>query len=313
MPGDDLAGILCHLEKRIPDVFLTRTDLRDVFYYAFWPSAYDEGYWAYAYDDFVDAVFCDYGYPYASSGYASPRADRSERDAARRSGARNQPPERAAQLCEPDKSITAWPLEEIARVVQPTGDQEALLADLKHAAEKAAEVFKASCPREFALTPPGRLQTMIARLEATLEALRIVRPVLVRFYDALSDEQKARFNAIGPNVGTEQARMVRSEPRDQAAKACGEPNRDLTDLPIERVEQVVQPNEQQRRALDRLRAATEQAIAILQDACPDFVPQTPVGRLEAMEKRVEAMLQAARTMQPALQGFYASLSNEQKA
>jgi hypothetical protein len=26
MPGDDLAGISCHLEKRIPDVFLTRTD-----------------------------------------------------------------------------------------------------------------------------------------------------------------------------------------------------------------------------------------------------------------------------------------------
>jgi LTXXQ motif family protein len=32
-----------------------------------------------------------------------------------------------------------------------------------------------------------------------------------------------------------------------------------------------------------------------------------------MEKRIEAMLQAARTVQPALQDFYASLSNEQKA
>jgi hypothetical protein len=31
-----------------------------------------------------------------------------------------------------------------------------------------------------------------------------------------------------------------------------------------------------------------------------------------MEKRVEAMLQAAKTVLPVLQDFYASLSNEQK-
>ena len=31
----------------------------DVFYYTFWPEAYDPGYWAYAYDDFFDGVFFD--------------------------------------------------------------------------------------------------------------------------------------------------------------------------------------------------------------------------------------------------------------
>ena len=29
----------------------------DVFDYAFWPSGYDDGYFAYAYDDFFDGVF----------------------------------------------------------------------------------------------------------------------------------------------------------------------------------------------------------------------------------------------------------------
>ena len=38
-----------------------------------------------------------------------------------------------------------------------------------------------------------------------------------------------------------------------------------------------------------------------------------VGRLEAMEKRLEAMLQAAKLLQPALDEFYATLSSEQKA
>jgi hypothetical protein len=40
---------------------------------------------------------------------------------------------------------------------------------------------------------------------------------------------------------------------------------------------------------------------------PDSTPLTPVGRLEAMEKRLEAM------MQPALDEFYVTLSSEQKA
>jgi hypothetical protein len=32
-----------------------------------------------------------------------------------------------------------------------------------------------------------------------------------------------------------------------------------------------------------------------------------------MEKRLQAMVDAANTVKPALEGFYASLSNEQKA
>jgi hypothetical protein len=286
----------------------------DLFYYAFWPYAYDEGYWAYAYDDFVDTVFWDYGNPYASYAYAAPHADPTGRAARGRFGARSLPTQRAiAEVCEPAKGVTAWPFEEIERAVRPTAEQQALLVELRDAAAKAGAALKASCPSEFALTPPGRLQTMIVRLEPILQALRIVRPPLDRFYNSLSDEQKARFNAIGPTVGADRTRTARNESRDQEAKSCSEPKGGLTNLPIERIEDVVRPTERQRRAFDQLSRATVKAVTTLQDACPDVVPQTPVGRLEAMEKRIEAMLQAARTVQPALQDFYASLSNEQKA
>jgi hypothetical protein len=54
-------------------------------------------------------------------------------------------------------------------------------------------------------------------------------------------------------------------------------------------------------------------VEVLQAACPDEVPVTPVGRLQAMEKRLSAMLQAANEMRPALDDFYASLTTEQKA
>jgi hypothetical protein len=197
--------------------------------------------------------------------------------------------------------------------VRPDAHQRALLEELKAAAAEAAQAFKASCANEFSFTPPGRLQSMIARLDATLQAVRVVRPRLEKFYNSLSDEQKARFNAIGPAVGADVARTARATPRDEEVNTCGERKLGLSRLPIERIEDVVQPRERQQAALDRLSKATEDAVAMLQQACPDVVPQTPVGRLEAMEKRIDAMLRAARTVQPALQDFYGSLGNEQKA
>jgi len=37
---------------------------------------------------------------------------------------------------------------------------------------------------------------MEKRLQATLAAVRTVQPALTKFYDSLSDEQKARFNSL---------------------------------------------------------------------------------------------------------------------
>ena len=281
----------------------------DLFYYPFWPQAYDEGYWAYAYDDLVDAIFWGYGSPYADYAHAEPDVGLTARPATRPSGSRRTQPE-IVDMCEPAKGLTDWPLDEVASVVQPTAEQRTLLDEVRAAAAQAAAAFKAACPSQISLTPTGRLQAMIARLDATLQATRIVRPPLDRFYNSLSDEQKARFNAVGPNIGADRPRTAQQS-SDQ--KACGEPKPGLANLPIERVEDLVRPTERQQPALDRLAEATNKAVAILQQACPDFVPQTPVGRLEVMEKRIDAMLQAAKTVQPALQDFYASLSNEQKA
>jgi hypothetical protein len=66
-------------------------------------------------------------------------------------------------------------------------------------------------------------------------------------------------------------------------------------------------------ALDRLREATEKGLDAMQAACPDATPLTPVGRLEAMENRLAALAEAGELVKPALEDFYASLSNEQKA
>jgi LTXXQ motif family protein len=67
---------------------------------------------------------------------------------------------------------------------------------LQDASVKAAQGLKVNCPGYQTLTPTGRVEAMEKRLEATLGAVRAVQPALAKFYDSLSDEQKARFNSL---------------------------------------------------------------------------------------------------------------------
>jgi hypothetical protein len=288
----------------------------DIFEYTFWPEAYDDAYWAYAYDDLIDTVFWDYGSPYsayasiAPDGYFEPGGAIVGSSRLReRSGLS---PQALRQLCRnPDRGITAWPFAEITSALRPTSEQRALLDQLKSAAAHAADVLKDSCSDTYALTPPGRLRAMVSRISATLEAVRIVRPALEAFYNALSDEQRARFNTLSPRLP---ATTSEDQPQQDAkAESCGGSKSSLTGLPIERIDAVLRPTGAQKDALDRLSAATKEAVQALQAACPDEVPVTPVGRLQAMEQRLSVMLQAANQIQPALDDFYASLTTEQKA
>ena len=273
----------------------------DVFDYAFWPGGYDDGFWDYAYDDFIDGLFWGEVGPPADYAYAP-------------SGPVSRPTQTAVQqLCQqPGSGITAWPFAEIEKKVGLNADQKALLGDVRKAGADAAAVFKASCPptNAFPLTPPGRLQGMTARLDATLQAVRTVRPALETFYASLSDEQKERFNEIGPKKAATNAEASAAA---SDASSCKDPKAGLSNLPMEKIEDVVKPTDEQADGLKKLEDATTKAVSILQAACPDETPITPPGRLEAMEKRLTAMIEAANTVKPELESFYASLSAEQKA
>jgi hypothetical protein len=87
----------------------------------------------------------------------------------------------------------------------------------------------------------------------------------------------------------------------------------LTELPIERIAAVVHPSNAQQPKLGELRKANDRAVAILQTACPNRVPRTPVDRLDAIESRLDVMIRAAKMVKPALKDFYGALTDEQKA
>ena len=97
----------------------------------------------------------------------------------------------------------SWPADQIDRVVKPDDAQRAKLGALQSAAAQAADAIKAACPTEVPATPPGRLAAVGKRLQAMLQAIETVQPALADFYNALSDDQKARFNAMGKQLFAE--------------------------------------------------------------------------------------------------------------
>src|SRR5580704_4321893 len=96
--------------------------------------------------------------------------------------------------------VTNLPIDHIRQAVNPTPDQEAALENLSAASSQASEIIKSSCPAAVPLTPIGRLDTAERRLDANIKAIGIVRSPLERFYEALTDEQMGRFNAMNDSA-----------------------------------------------------------------------------------------------------------------
>ena len=61
----------------------------------------------------------------------------------------------------------------------------------------ARNTLNFDCQPDDNLAPPDRLATADTRLDAMLDAIKLVKPALDDFYAMLSDEQKTQFDIIG--------------------------------------------------------------------------------------------------------------------
>ena len=102
-------------------------------------------------------------------------------------------------------------------------------------------------------------------------------------------------------------------PGMMGAGRCSPRASGLAEWRVERIERTVRPTDAQRGALNELKAASIRAADTIVAACPRTLPETPTARLELMEKRLDAMLQAVKPVRPAFDAFYASLTGDQKA
>ncbi|HEX4553099.1 MAG TPA: Spy/CpxP family protein refolding chaperone [Xanthobacteraceae bacterium] len=284
-------------------------DLFDDIYWGDGPY-YDDPFWAYGYGDIYGGVFSPEGYD-GIAGWAS--APRSASTASRGSTpATQQATQQTPQwgsLCGDDASEINLPIDRIGAAVTPTDEQRAALDTLANASVQAAQLIKTACPSDVAYTPTGRLQAMEQRVQSMVQAVALIRPPLDNFYKMLSDEQKARLNAIHRD-GAEP--RTASASAAAAAPACG-PKSLIPAWPQAQIEKSVRPDEAQRVKLDALRDANAKAADMLKAACPAETPKTPPARLAAVAARLDTLLSAVRLVRTALDDFYGALRDEQKA
>ena len=275
----------------------------------FWPFAYydiydytiwgDYGFWYYGYPDIYAGIFGPYGYD-DLIGYL-PQASYPRQ--ARASS--------LARLCGDDsRDIAGLPIDQIEQAIQPDEAQRTALDDLGNASVQAAQSIRAACPTQAVLTAPARLAAMHQRIEAMMSAVALVRSPLERVYSLLNDEQKARFNALAEQQRT---RAAANTPKRSLGESCGAAQSATFEWPTAEIEDRLRPNDTQRSALKALQDASSKAADMLKAACQSDDPVTPPARLAAIAKRLDTMLEAVKLVRAALDDFYATLSDEQKA
>ncbi len=270
----------------------------DIYDYSIWGDGI--GFWDYGYPDIYAAIFAPYGHDDLAA-YAGPSPlDRRHRRV---------PP--LPQLCGDDSGeIAGLPIDQIAQAIQPNEAQRAALDDLANALISAARMIQASCPTQTAFTAPHRLAVMQQRIEAMIKAESALQQPLGKFYDLLDDEQEARLNALGED----RRKMSPAKRATEApAQGCGAAQSAALQWPADEIEARLHPNDTQRAALKALQDANARAVDVLTAGCQPEDAITPPARLDAVEGRLEAMQRAVSLVSAALEGFYATLSDEQKA
>jgi hypothetical protein len=284
----------------------------------FWPYAYDDfidytyapyaydTFWPYAFDDVYAGIYGgfapEYNAPEDAYAYAGSPASANaySRGGTVATSGGNE------RICSGQaQGLTDFSIQKIAQQIQPDEQQQALLNDLKAATGKAVDILQAACPTELPSTPTGRLATMRARVNAMLQAVETVGPALEKFYQSLNDEQRERFNAADEG---QQAAQTQAD-----VGLCNSENRTQIRLPVDRIQRTLHLEGDQGDALKALDDATAKSAEILQEKCQPTQTLTPTGRLAAMRDRLIAMQTALETTQTALNKFYGSLSDEQKA
>jgi LTXXQ motif family protein len=272
----------------------------ELFGYLFRHAENDGGistpFWTYGYDDLIGGLF----WPYF--GFSVQILE--------------QRAEASARLCvERAENVVAFPLAQIKQEVQPTAEQQAKLELAKAAATMAANAFKSACSAEMPLTPVSRLDSLAKRLGALAEVMNTLRAPLQSFYDSLGDTQKAKFDAMGraANRAAQGARDQETGVNAPLAQLCSEQSSRAVEVRTDEIEKALHPDEIQSHALESLHDAWNRAAELVKGSCPSEAPVTMPGRMEAVRKRLEALLDATKIVRPALVTFYGLLNDEQKA
>jgi hypothetical protein len=253
----------------------------DFFGYVFAPSSYDIKLWAHGERDMILTVF--------------------------NKGSTSAPPN-----CGDQGTKRAAPLiERIEQTAHPNEEQHAALGELRAALSKAFDEIRTTCRDVAPITPTARLKAMQERLFAIRDAGLSIRIALAKFYDSLTNEQRAPFDTTDATATAD--RKQDKGVQQSAAQVCAAQVQAPYAWPAALIGRRVRPNEQQRVSLEALQKTLFGMAMYLKGACPSEAQLTPIARLDAAMHRLDGMLYAVIAISPALDDFYGQLSDEQKA
>ncbi len=259
---------------------------RDLVGFTFASGAADNGpFWGHGSRDIFSAIIVA---PEAGGASQSPGA--------RASGEGTpEPPPTPACASTNDVAAADTAFKQVEDRLAPKPEQRPAFADLHDAMVRAQTRINATCAPAFSTAaPPERMKAISDLLWALRQAMLTLRTPLEKTYKELDDRQRARLNTPGFKVACTGDTAQLSWPRDQ-------------------IEQVIQPNDQQRAALEMLRLTSLQMGQAISSSCPRQPLTTPLQRLDAAGDRLNTMLYAAMIVSRALGNAYASLSDQQKA
>jgi len=145
---------------------------------------------------------------------------------------------------------------------------------------------------------------MESQIEKLTLAIDMTHLPLQDFEQSLNSEQLDRFAAAAATADTR-------EGAEQPIRSCAV-SLAVVGSSIDQIGNSIQPNDEQRVALNDVHQAFEKAARDLETHCPTSVPQSAVARLETIEARLDATWRTILSIQVALANFETKLSDQQK-
>jgi hypothetical protein len=133
------------------------------------------------------------------------------------------------------------------------------------------------------------------------------------------DQSVVNDRSSGRESNVSSARPFRSQGTgfgrtvEQLIRGCNQEAIELKNWPFDSLAQIVGPDENQRNALQQMQNTAVKTADILASTCPKEIPDPPTARFDALKHGVEVFIAALDGVRPAVETFYTSLNDEQKA
>lgn len=184
-------------------------------------------------------------------------------------------------------------------------DQQAVLAELHFALRRAENEMIVACPRGIPTTLPERLRVMQDRLWSIRVTVAHLRSPLQKFYDSLTNVQKAKLDGQRPSS--------RESKKTDAPGQCHLFAQQSPQWPSDETARALRPNKDQQTLLETLGKISSQMGLLVMSACPQKIPATPLARLDSTLDWLDAILFAGVNMAVEVDGLYRGLDGEQRA